>query len=41
VSRTYFDPAVIKHHAEQFSVERFVDTIRGYVEHTSAVPMAA
>jgi hypothetical protein len=41
LSRSYFDPAVIKRHAEKFSVERFVDTIRGYVDHTLTVPMAA
>jgi glycosyltransferase involved in cell wall biosynthesis len=41
LSRTYFDPAVIKRHAEKFSVARFVETIRGHVDHTLAVPMAA
>jgi glycosyltransferase involved in cell wall biosynthesis len=41
LGRTYFDPAAIKRHAELFSVERFVSTLRGYVEDTLAVPMAA
>jgi glycosyltransferase involved in cell wall biosynthesis len=41
LARTYFDPATIKRHAELFSVARFVDTLRGYVTETLAVPMAA
>jgi glycosyltransferase involved in cell wall biosynthesis len=34
LSRTYFDPAAIKQHAEQFSVDRFVTAIRRYVDDT-------
>jgi glycosyltransferase involved in cell wall biosynthesis len=32
LARTYIDPDAIKRHAEQFSVGRFVSTLRGYVD---------
>jgi glycosyltransferase involved in cell wall biosynthesis len=41
LGRLHFDPAAIKRHAELFSVERFVATLRGYVENTAALPLAA
>lgn len=34
LTRTYFDPAAIVEHARAFSVDRFVTTLRGYVENT-------
>jgi glycosyltransferase involved in cell wall biosynthesis len=42
LGRIHFDTAAIKRHAELFSVQRFVDTLRGYVGHTlDAAPIAA
>jgi glycosyltransferase involved in cell wall biosynthesis len=41
LGRVYLDPDAIKRHAELFSVARFVETLRGYVTQTLAVPMAA